>query len=178
MTTPELYSGSQSNFGSIIFLVIFFGIIVVLIIVASIGSRRDKNEKLVENDKIKKIRQSAEENRIAIFVTLDRLINELKKDLKDFKPSVGTKSLGDINNDASSIIKKIAGSKELKEVYASEDFKLELKPIIDELNKSKPSTWDKEALFALSIIPAKLKAIKADKKNAPLIKLGEKKKWK
>ncbi|NQX83548.1 MAG: hypothetical protein HRS50_02455 [Mycoplasmataceae bacterium] len=177
MQTPNLLSSGSSGIGTWIFLSIFFSIILILIIVAVVGSKKDKNEKLVENDKRRKLRIKSESNRIIIFVSLNETIKILEKELKLFKPSVGIRSLGDINKEASTIIKKIISSKELSEVYVSEDFKNELKPILTELNKSKPSTWNKDATFALSLIKAKTKSIIFKKENISDAKLGKTKKW-
>ncbi len=171
-------SASGSNAGAWIFLIIFFGIIIALVIVAVIGSRKDRIEKLVENDKRRKIRSKATADRVALFSSLNTIITGLNKELKDFKPSVGTRSLGDINKEASDKVKEILNSESLKAIYLSEDFKVEIKPILDELSKSKPSNWNKEASFATGLVEAKFKAISHEKENKEDINRGKKLEWK
>lgn len=169
---------SGGGWGVWIFLAIFFGIIGVLVIVAVIGSKKDKNEKLIENSKRKKIRVSAETNRIIIFISLNEAFKNLEKELKDFKPSIGIKSLGDINKEYGNIVKSILQSSEFKEVCYSEDYSNEMKPIIKELNSNKPSTWSKEATFALGLVNAKVKSLIKNTENKKDIAAGKKKKWK
>lgn len=160
-----------------IILGVFFAIIIILIVVATIGARKDKVEKMIANDKREKEMSVAQTSRIIIYTSLDKIIKELEKELKDFKPSIGIKTLGEINNQISSKLKKMNNSKELKEVYSFEDYKLEMKPIVDELNKNKPSSWDKEATFAMNLVKVKFDAIKKNEKNKELISQGEKKEW-
>lgn len=171
---PVTYSGSNdSSVGAWIFLIIFFGIIAALIIVAVIGSKKDKIEKLIENDKRKKIRTKATADRIALFSYLHELTMGIKKEVENFQPSIGTKSLGDINREANARMKDLADSKALKGIYLSEDFKVEIKPIVDELVKVKPSNWAKEASFAINLVEAKYKAIEHTKENDADIARGK-----
>ncbi len=145
--------------GAWIFLFIFFGIIIALIIVAVVGSKKDRMEKLIENDKRKKLMSSISNDRIALFSFLNKTIEDLDKEVKNFQPSVGTKSLGDINKEAQNKIKKLASSNQLIDIYKSDDYKNEIKPIIDLLVKVKPSNWFKEASFAIGLIKAKFEAL-------------------
>lgn len=163
--------------GAWIFLIIFFGIIASLVIVAMIGSRKDKMEKLVENDKRRKSREAAEFDRVAIFSYLNKLITELETELADFKPSVGIKSLGDINKEVHHKIKSLSHSIELKNVYHSHDYKIEMKPIIDELSKHKPSTWFKEAIFATGLVRAKFESLTHDDSHKDGIAKGQELEW-
>ncbi len=174
--TPTAAKSGGST-GAWIFLLIFFGIIIALIIVATVGARKDRMEKLVENDKRKKLKTEATTNRIALYATLYDLVTGLEKELEDFKPSVGTKSLGDINKETSSLIKKISKSKQLSKIYLSDDFKTEIKPMVDELSKVKPSNWNKEASFAVGLVKAKFEALSKDKTNADDIKKGRTLEW-
>ncbi len=170
-------SGSSSSAMGWIFLIVFFGIIAALIVVAVIGAKKDKLEKLVENDKRKKIRNQASQDRIALFTRLNDIANKLEAELKDFKPSVGMKSLGDINKEATSVIKHIHSSKMLKGIYKSEDFKNEIMPIVEELYKIKPSKWVQEASTALSLIHHKYKSIEAREENKADIERGLTVEW-
>lgn len=169
---------SGSNTGAWIFLIIFFGIIIALIIVAVIGSRKDAQEKLIENSKRRKLRDSASTNRVMLFGTLNHLITSLETELKDFKPSVGVKSLGDINKEYSDKIKDIVNSKELKDIYSLEDFRNEIKPILNELIKAKPSNWSKEASFATGLAKEKFNALNKAAKNKSELTKGETHTWK
>lgn len=163
--------------GTWIFLGIFFGIIIVLIVVAIFGARKDKNEKLIKNDEVRKLRTKAEEGRILIFASLNNNLNKLNKELKDFKPSIGLKSLGDINKEFSDLVKDIKKSDELKNVYLSEDYQTELKPVIESLSASKPSNWISDAQFAINIVNAKYNQIITNSDNAELVNEGKDKKW-
>lgn len=160
-----------------IILAIFFGIIIVLIIIASVGSRKDKMEKMIEQDKRSQETTAAESSRLIIFASLNKAIKGIEEELIDFKPSVGTKSLGEINTHYSGIIKKIQRSKELGDTYSIQDFKLEMKPIIDELSKTKPSTWSKDATFSTNLVKVKYDALSKNKDNLKSIKEGEAKEW-
>ncbi len=170
-------ASNDSNAGAWIFLFIFFGIIIALVIVAIIGARKDKIDKMIENDKRKKIRNQASENRIALFASLNKTIVDLENELKDFKPSVGIKSLGDINREASELIKQIVHSDELKTIYLSEDYRNEILPIMDDLSTTKPSNWNKEASFAVELVKAKFNAISQNKSNSAIIEKGIQHKW-
>lgn len=177
MELNNLLKSSSSNTGALIFLLIFFGIIFVLIIVAVIGSKKDKVDRMIKNDEKLKIKNQALENRAVIFGSLNQLLITLEKDIKDFKPSIGTRSLGEINREFSSIIDFILNSRELKEVYYDEDFKNEMSPIFKELKKAKPSNWEKDAQFALNLIRAKSLQIKKGEETKENYKKGLKKKW-
>ncbi len=168
---------SGSNTGTWIFLGIFFGIIIILVIVAAIGSRKDRNQKMIENDKKQKAALKSDESRVLLFSSLNKIIKNLNKELREFEPSIGTKSLGDINREYSSIIKAINDSDELKDIYELSDYKLEMNEVIDQLLKNKPSNWERDASFALNLIFVKYNAIKSISENKDLIKKGEKIKW-
>lgn len=165
--------------GAIIFIVIFFGIIAVLVVVAFIGSKKDKQEKLIDNDKKRKISSNAEKSRIIIFISLNKMIQELEKEIKNFVPSVGIKSLGDINKDYSTRIKNIQSSKELEEVFEDPNYKLEMKDAIKKLSEVKPSLWWKNSdiQFSFNVINAKTNVIVDNKKNEKYVKEGNNKKW-
>ncbi len=171
-------SANGGSAGAWIFLIIFFGIIIALVIVAVIGSKKDEMEKLIENDKRKKIRNEVEIDRVQLFSSLNETVSALVKEVNDFKPSIGTKSLGDINREAIDKIKEIKNSRALNQIYQSPDYKTEIKPIIDELAKVKPSNWTKEATFAIGLIEAKFKSISSKKENTDLIKKGITREWK
>lgn len=160
MMEPIVRSADGGGAIGWIFLIVFFGIIIVLIIVATIGSKKDKNEKLIENDKWKKIQNNAKTSRVLVFFSLNNLIINLKKELNDFEPSIGIKSLGEINKEYSLIIKSIIDSKDLQNIYQIEDFKNEMKMIIDKLYKVRPSQWTKDAEFEVSLVMKKFDSIK------------------
>jgi|GEM_PF-2114463 len=128
-----------SGSGTVIFLVIFFIIIIVLVIIAVIGSKKDRTEKLIKNHKKRTLNNKAEKERIAIFQKLNKIILDVEKEIADFKPSIGTKSLGQINNEYGHQIYEIKNSEELKTVFLREDYKAEMKEMIDGLSKEKPS---------------------------------------
>ena len=171
-------SQGGSNAFTWIILSIFFGIIIILIIVASVGAKKDKVEKMFESDKRSKEIEAADTNRVLIFSSLNKIVIDLNKELEDFKPSVGTKSLGAINNEYIQKLKNIYKSKEVNEIFAFSDYKIELKPVLDELNNTKPSNWSKEATFATNLVKVKFDAISKNKDNKKLIIEGEKRGWK
>lgn len=177
MVNNLLADSSGNNIAAIIFLGFFFIIIILLIVVAFVGSIRDKREKLVTNSKNKKLYDGAFGDRVIIFVSLNKLIGDLQKELDDFKPSIGLKSLGQINKEYGDQVKALSKSKELKNVFQSQDFKLELSEAIQSLLKTKPSNWTKKASFAVNIISQKSKSLKSDSNNKSLVNDGEKKKW-
>ena len=179
MNSYDILNKDNSPIGMIIFIVIFFGIIAILVIVAFVGSKKDKQEKLISNDKKRKISTKAEKSRVIIFVSLNKMIKDLEKELKHFKPSIGIKSLGDINKEYSNMIKKIQHSKELKEVYDDPDYKLEIKELLDNLDKCKPSLWSKntDIQFSFNLIREKSNVLSKKDENKEYVKEGLKKEW-
>ncbi len=171
------YATNSSNAGAWIFLIIFFGIIIALVIVAVIGAKKDKIEKMIENDKRKKIRSQASSDRIALFSSLNEIVTNLEKEIADFKPSVGTKSLGDINREASDRIKSFIKSDALKTIYLSDDYRIEIRPIMDLLSTTKPSNWEKQASFATGLVKAKYSAIEKVKDNEEQVNRGKNLDW-
>lgn len=180
MNTYDVLQKGNSGIGAIIFIVIFFGIIAILVIVAFFGSKKDKQERLISNDRKRKLSSKAERSRVIIFISLDILIHNLNKELKNFTPSVGIKSLGDINKEYSHKIKSILNSKELKEVYDDPDYKLEMNDVINRLSKTKPSSWSKNSdiQFSFNLIHAKSEVLKKKSEYKEFIKEGKEKEWK
>src|ERR1051325_3075342 len=114
---------------AIIFITLFFLIIIVLVIVAVFGSKKDKQKQQIDLMKKKKDDKVSKENSIKVIFKLFLLVDIVSKDLKNFKPSIGIKSIGDINNSALQVIK----------IYLIPERENELKPILEELKKVKPA---------------------------------------
>jgi hypothetical protein len=72
-----------------------------------------------------------------IYLLLDRLINKTDSDLLNFDPVM--MSMSDLNASAITILQAINKSEELKEVYETPEKKLELSPLLKELNSVKPT---------------------------------------
>ncbi len=138
-----------------IFLLLFFGIILFLIVVAIVGSKKEKTEKNVrifEYNENNELSKKAYED---IYISLYKSILDLEQQLKNFKPSVGTKSISQINNEFSSSIKDLVNSKKLKDLYLISERREEFEPVIKELEKIQPKKWQNEAYFAYNIIKEK-----------------------
>lgn len=178
-TVEHMTRGSAgSGLGSIIFVVVFLVIILSLIVVATIGSRKDALDKLIENDKKKKVIGKATTDRIKLYTNLYDLIISMEKELDDFKPSVGTRSIGDINKEGTDLLKSILKSESLSGIYESSDLMSEIKPILDDLSKSKPTNWAKESQFGVNLVKAKFESISKNPENKKLIEEGRKTGWK
>ena len=151
----------SSGSGTVIFLVIFFAIIVVLVVVAFVGSRKDKSEKLIKTHKERVLNNEANEQREEIFKKLNIIVHDLENEIADFKPSIGIKSLGEINAEYSGKVNDIINSEELKSVYLRQDYKSEMKEMIDGLAKDKPSNWkvNPESQFSMNLIKVKNEAL-------------------
>ncbi len=143
----------------------FFGIIAVLLIIAFYGSRKDKAKRRIDQLQIKEGQEASEKKYIDVYLKLNEIVNRLEEYLKDFKPSIGMKSMKQINDEISFEIEEIINSEDLKEVYFVEERKQELKPVLDELKKSKPSKWELEAFFAINLIKAKAKSLEIVNSN-------------
>ena len=137
------------------FLIIFLGIILVLIIIAVIGSGKDKRQRQVDFVEKRENEEFSSTSHKKIYVDLYLDIMKLEEDLKNFKPSIGVKTISQINKDYHDNIKEILKSDELKEVYLIESRKEELQPILAELLSKKPVKWKSEAFFSYNLIMAK-----------------------
>ncbi len=138
-----------------IFLLLFFGIILFLIVVAIVGSRKEKVEKNVrvfEHNKNDELSQQAYED---IYIDLYKSILDLDDQLKNFKPSIGTKSISQINNEFAEKIKDLINSDKLKDLYLIVERKEEFEPIIKQLHNTQPKKWQNDAYFAYNVIKEK-----------------------
>ncbi len=160
-----------------IFLIIFFGIILFLIVIAVVGSRKDKKEKQVEMFQRKEDDELSKESYEYVYIKLYETILKLNDELKNFKPSVGIKSMSQINQEAQDVIDEILNSDELKKLYLVEERKEEIKPLIDELKSVQPKRWEQDAFFAWNVIMAKGKNIvdskSENKSNEELVEKNE-----
>lgn len=161
--------------GALIFILIFVFIIVALLVIAFIGSRKDKRERIKNLAELKIIDEQAKAARIYLLLSLNYLLNFLELRTKDFDHNNSPLTIGQINNKIKTELVTIKDSEMLKQIYASKDFRLEFKPIIDQLLNSKPTNWTKEASFALSLIKNKAKFLLDDDENQQLIKEIEEK---
>ncbi len=148
------------NLATILFLTMFFGIIAILLIIAFYGSRKDKTKRRIEQIQRKEEEDISKVKYTEVYLELNNILDKLEDYLKDFQPSVGIKSMKQINDEISQEIESIVNSDDLREVYLVEERKMELKPILDELRKSKPSKWEIESFFAINVIKAKSNSIK------------------
>lgn len=156
---------------AIIFITLFFLVIIILVIVAVFGSKKDKQKQQIDLMKKKKDNKVSKEDSIKIILTLYVLLDFVSKDLKNFKPSIGTKSIGDINNSALKIIKNLNSSKEIKNIYLITERENEIKPILEELKKVKPAKWESQAFFSVNVIRNKAESLLINnKKNQKLFK--------
>lgn len=141
----------------IIFMSIFAVIIIGLIVVAFIGSKRDKRDKQIALDEIRAIENKAKNNHLKIYSILNEVLVYVDDQKEKFSFNSDLISLSEVNNKSNEVIKLIINSSELKEIYKSDDRKLEFKPVIEQLKNVKPTNWRKEAYFAVSLIEAKSK---------------------
>lgn len=156
---------------AIIFITLFFLIIIVLVIVAVFGSKKDKQKQQIDLMKKKKDDKVSKENSIKVIFKLFLLVDIVSKDLKNFKPSIGIKSIGDINNSALQVIKNLYNSEEVKKIYLIPERENELKPILEELKKVKPAKWEEQAFFSVNVIRNKAESLlHSNKKNQKLFK--------
>lgn len=159
----------------IVFLVIFFGIVGFLIILAVYGSRKDKAVRQRDVIKRKKEDTISSAKHKELYLKLYFLVSNLEEKIEHFDPLGGFYSIGDINKNFSKAILDIKNSNDLQDVFLFEERKSEFKPVIDELVNTKPSKWNLESNFALSLIKSKSEFLKDDPSNEELVKLA--KKW-
>ncbi|BDV03370.1 MAG: hypothetical protein HPPSJP_0910 [Candidatus Hepatoplasma scabrum] len=150
---------------AIIFITLFFLVIIILVVVAVFGSKKDKQKQQIDLMKKKKDDKLSKDNSIRIIFTLYILLEDVTKDVKNFKPSIGTKSIGDINSSALKIIKNLNNSKEVKEIYLITERENEIRPILEELKKVKPIKWEDQAFFAVNVIRNKAQSLLINNKQ-------------
>lgn len=144
----------------LVFLVIFFGIVIALIAIAIYGSKKDKQKRLLNVAEWKENDNLSKDRHIYLYLRLNYILENLEEDLNDFKPSVGTKTIGSINKQAYDMIKEISESEDLKNVYLINERRDEFKPIIDSFLQIQPSKWEREAFFAYNLVKNKSEAFK------------------
>lgn len=84
-----------------------------------------KQKKIEQIESI--VNEEANKNYVPVILTMNKIIAAVKEELVNFVPSVGTKTLADIDSRAKELIKKIQNSKEFAELMKDKERKTELK---------------------------------------------------
>jgi len=127
--------------------------------------KKSKQEKLIEE-----IEAKASPAHKTLFLFLDKVVQAVRTDVANFVPSIGNKSMSDIDAQAKTLINELQSSREFITLMKEPERKLEVSPIFKELNKIRPTRWDAEAFFAVQLIQGKAKFIKEDGNNADLVR--------
>ncbi len=159
------------NTGQIIFVLIFFGIIIALIVIAVYGSIKDRRTKKYNELEIEKLRYITKEDRYTILIRLAMYFNYLETYLNEYEPNAGMVSLSDVNTFGENLIEKTLKSEELKGVFKDVIRKEELKEHLTNLSKQKPSNWKTSPITFASynILKAKAQIILDDAENKELV---------
>ncbi len=165
------------NTGQIIFVVIFFGIILALILIAVYGSIKDRRTKKYNELEIEKLRYITKEDRYTILIRLAIYFDYLETYLKEYEPNSGMVSLSDVNSFGEKLIEQILDSEELQGVFKDVIRKEELKEHLYALSKQKPSNWKNSPITFTSynVLKAKSQIILNDEENEELVKKVQKK---
>ncbi len=145
--------------------------------VAFYGSKKDKKDKSKKLISAKKIDEAAITARARIFLTLNSLILFIEDITENFDHSTSKISIGEVNVIATIYMKSLQKSEDLKSIYASDQKKDEMKPIIDDLLAVRPTSWEKDANFGYSVIKAKAYFIGEDSQFIDLKKEINQIKW-
>lgn len=129
-------------------------------------SRKNKKLKSIEKEVI----FEANKNYIPTILVLDELIESVITELKNFVPSVGNKTLSDIDNNAKEIIKSVQNSREFANLMKDKERKIELKEAVLQLSKVRATKWESQAFFGLQMIRSKAAFLKSDFKNYTTVK--------
>lgn len=159
------------NTGQIIFVIIFFGIILALILIAVYGSLKDRRTKKYNELEIEKLRYVTKEDRYIILIKLALYFNYLETYLDEYKPNEGMVSLSDVNLFGENLIEQTLKSEELNGVFKDVVRKEELKEHLISLNKQKPSNWKNSSVTFASynILKAKAQIILDNEENKELV---------
>ena len=123
----------------IIFIALFFLIIIVLVVLAAVGSFREKQSKKANDLEKQIIYHETKNDRFEVLIRLGLYFQNLEKYLENYDPLKGVVSLGQVNNFGANLIISIKKSDQINRVYRDEIRKEEIKEHIDLLNNVKPS---------------------------------------
>ena len=127
-------------------------VVVIFVVIGIYGSRKDKAKKSIENNKKATQKRKDETALVGFYSKLKTTIISLEKELKNFKPSIGIKSMSDINKEASDTVKAIKSSQEYMKLSQSEELKNNIVPIVEELLAERPNNWSTKCSFAINQI--------------------------
>ncbi len=154
----------------IIIVSLFFLIIFVLVILAAVGSYREKQKRKAldfEKDALY-IETKSDLNRMMIKLGL--YFEMLEEFLENHDPLKGKYSLSQINSFGASMLQEIRESEQLKNIFKDELRRQELKTYLDELGNNKPSNWSRDVYESYNIINAKAHVYINKTDNANLVK--------
>ena len=131
-------------------------------------SKKELKLKKEEQEFYAKVKKTETEQRITIIL-LDLLIKAVEKDVENFVPSIGTKSISQIDKQAKDMFEKLYNSKEVLAMFKDKERKTEMKPILDDLRSNKPTKWSTDAYFGYNAVKGKATAIRQMDENKELI---------
>lgn len=157
-----LLSILNTSAGSIVIFTLFALLIIGMIVVALYGSKKERNRKQIEAMKTDDINVKASKSYKVIVFKIANTINILNYDVKNFKPSVGAKTMNQINEDARLALLDLKKSKDWEELKHSPKHFDVINPLVSKLTNTKPIQWEKNQYQALNILLAKAEALKQD----------------
>ncbi len=139
----------------IIIITLFFVIIFVLVVLAAVGSFRERQTKKAKEFEREALYLETKTDLNQIMIKLGLYFDMLEEFLEDHDPLKGRYSLAQINSFGSDMLKDVKDSDKLKNIFKDELRREELKEHIDSLTNVKPSNWKREAYESYNIINAK-----------------------
>lgn len=144
------------NTGTIILFAAFGGIVLIMIAIAVTGTKKDKTKRAVEvhnrNEKSEKANNQLDDLWNELNEIVKWTIENSKKSKKSLSNSL---SLSDVNKQSREKISVLIDSEKVKDIYEVDNYKSFVKPILVKLNKTRPSSWEKEAFFECNYIISK-----------------------
>ncbi|NQX83903.1 MAG: hypothetical protein HRS57_01780 [Mycoplasmataceae bacterium] len=144
------------NTGTIILFAAFGGIVLIMIAIAITGTKKDKTKRAVEvhnrNEKSEKANSQLDE----LWNELNDIIKwTIENSNKSKKSLPNALSLSDVNKQSKKKISVLIDSDKVRDIYEVDNYKSFVKPILVKLNKTRPSSWEKEAFFECNYIISK-----------------------
>lgn len=166
--------------GTIILFAAFGGIVVIMIAIAIAGTKKDKNTRVLEGidrqERFEDAGKYVEDLWVKLGVLATWVSTNSEKVKKD--PSKARYTLSEINKKSNDVLDKVLDKEKLDVIYSVDSYSSLLKPVIKNINKTRPSSWETKSHFEYNIIESKYNNFKAiDSKKVETIENDFKKEF-